>query len=182
MLAPACNGFIDCTSVTLRGDSPWKGRDLAAEQRETLEEGSDAMTGPLLPAPLAKALHRQRGQVMMDGSVTLEWFVRNRYFPIKESDWKEETAKNKKSLIQTNLLDPLGEIPRIGIDRFSLQLHVKELAKKCAKDTVLQMCAYLRDIFEEAVDLDFLTKNPAARLKVPDGCAKPTRPRSHWSS
>ena len=32
---------------------------------------------------------------------------------------------------------------------------------------MLGMRAYLRDIFEEAVDQDFLTKNPAARVKVP---------------
>lgn len=50
-------------------------------------------------------------------------------FPLKESDWKEETAKNKKSLIQTNLLDDLGEIPLVNFDRFTLQLHIDKLAK-----------------------------------------------------
>ena len=29
------------------------------------------------------------------------------------------------------------------------------------------MCAYLRDIFEEAVEQDFIYKNPAKRVKVP---------------
>lgn len=42
-----------------------------------------------------------------------------------------------------------------------------KLAKICAKDTVLQICAYVRDMFEEAVDQDFLYKNPAARVKIP---------------
>jgi len=80
---------------------------------------------------------------------------------------REETAKNKTSLIQTNLLDDLGELPLVNFDRFTLQMHVNKLATTCAKDTVLGMRAYLRDIFEEAVDQDFLTKNPAARVKVP---------------
>jgi len=110
---------------------------------------------------------RSNGQVMNDGSVTFGWFVRNRYFPLKESDWKEETAKNKKSLIRTNLLDDLGEIPLVNFDRFTLQLHIDKLAKACARDTVLQMRAYIRDIFDEAVDQDFLIKDPSARLKVP---------------
>src|SRR4051794_31315179 len=33
-----------------------------------------------------------KGQIMYDGSVTLGWFVRNRYFPLKEGRWSEETA------------------------------------------------------------------------------------------
>lgn len=108
-----------------------------------------------------------KGQVMRDNSVTFGWFVRNRYFPLKECDWKPETAKTKKSLIQTNLLDDLGEIPLANFDRFMLQLQINKLANTCARDTVLQMRAYLRDIFEEAVDQDFLLKDPAARLRVP---------------
>lgn len=46
-------------------------------------------------------------------------------------------------------------------------MHINGLAKTCSRDTVLQMRAYLRDIFEEAVDQDFLYKSPAARVKVP---------------
>ena len=45
------------------------------------------------------------GRVMNDDSVTLGWFVRNRFLPLKEADWKEETAKVKKHLIDKHLLD-----------------------------------------------------------------------------
>ena len=114
-----------------------------------------------------KGWFRTNGQVMNDGSVTLGWFVRNRYLPLKEGDRREETAKNKTSLIQTNLLDDLGELPLVSFDRFTLQMHVNKLAETCSKDTVLQIRAYLRDILEEAVDQDFLSKNPSARVKVP---------------
>jgi len=132
-----------------------------------------SMTKKQAREALAREVAKRKGwfktnsHVMNDSSITFGWFVRNRYFPLKEGDWKEETAKNKKSLIQTNLLDDLGEFPLINFDRFTLQLHVDKLARTCARDTVLQMRAYLRDIFEEAVDQDFLTKDPAARLKVP---------------
>jgi hypothetical protein len=87
--------------------------------------------------------------------------------PLKEGDWREDTAKNKTSLIQTNLFDDMGELPLVNFDRFTLQMHVNKLAKSCSKDTVLQMRAYLRDIFEEAVDQDFLSKNPSRRVKIP---------------
>lgn len=107
------------------------------------------------------------GRLMNDGSVTFAWFVINRYLPIRLSDWSEDTANNKSYLIQRCLVDDLGPIPLENFDRFILQMHAKKLGETCDRNTVLQMCGYLRDIFAEAVDLDFLTKNPAQRLKVP---------------
>jgi integrase len=106
-------------------------------------------------------------KIMNDGSVTFGWFVRNRFIPLKEAAWKEETAKTKKFLIQRDLIDVLGEVPLVNFDKFSLQLHLNKLASTKSKDRVLQMRAYLRDIFAEAVDQDFLVKDPARKVKVP---------------
>lgn len=37
------------------------------------------------------------GRILKDGSVTFEWFVRNRYFPVRQGDWRPETAKEDGS-------------------------------------------------------------------------------------
>ena len=122
---------------------------------------------------LQREITKQIGQpgsptrVMNDGSVTFSWFVKNRFLPLKEAAWKEETAKTKTILIQRDLIEPLGEIPLVNFDKFSLQLHLNKLATTGSKDRVLQMRAYLRDIFAEAVDQDFLVKDPARKVKVP---------------
>jgi integrase len=122
---------------------------------------------------LQREITKQMGQagsanrIMNDGSVTFGWFVRNRFIPLKEAAWKEETAKTKKFLIQRDLIDVLGEVPLVNFDKFSLQLHLNKLASTKSKDRVLQMRAYLRDIFAEAVDQDFLVKDPARKVKVP---------------
>ena len=81
-------------------------------------------------------------RIMNDGSVTLGWFVNNRFIPLKEGVWKEETAKTKKLLIQLDIVDPLGDIPLVNFDKFSLQLHLNKLAITRSKDRVLQMRAY----------------------------------------
>ncbi len=57
----------------------------------------------------------------MNDFVTFAWFVANRFLPLKKAVWKEETAKTKKLLIQLDLVEPLGEIPLINFDKFSLQ-------------------------------------------------------------
>jgi len=107
------------------------------------------------------------GRVMNDGSVTFGWFVRNRFFPWKEANWKPETAKVKKLLIERDLIDSFDGIPLENFDRFTLQVHLNQLAKTRSRDRVLQMRAYLRDIFAEAVEQDFLTKDPARKVTVP---------------
>lgn len=110
---------------------------------------------------------RSGNRIMNDGSVTFGWFVKNRFIPLKEAAWKEETAKTKKLLIERDLVTDLGEIPLENFDKFSLQVHMNKLAQTRSKDRVLQMRAYLRDIFAEAVDQDFLAKDPARKVKVP---------------
>jgi len=122
---------------------------------------------------LEREITKQLGQpgsptrIINDGSVTLGWFVNNRFIPLKEAVWKEETAKTKKLLIQLDIVEPLGDIPLVNFDKFSLQLHLNKLALTRSKDRVLQMRAYIRDIFAEGVDQDFLVKDPARKLKVP---------------
>jgi hypothetical protein len=39
------------------------------------------------------------GRVLKDGSITFEWFVRNRYFPLRKGDWRPQTAKEKMAQI-----------------------------------------------------------------------------------
>jgi integrase len=107
------------------------------------------------------------GRALKDSSVTFGWFVRNRYYPLKEGDWQEETAKVKKTIIQGDLIEPFDKIPLENFEKFTLQVHLNNLAKTSSKDRVLQIRAYLRDMFSEAVDQDFLAKDPARKLKVP---------------
>ncbi len=119
-------------------------------------------------------------RVMNDGSVTFGWFVRNRFFPLKEANWKPETAKVKRLIIQKDLIDAFDGIPLENFDRFALQLHLNQLAKTKSKDRVLQIKAYVRDIFAEAVEQDFLTKDPARKVTVPSQLRDTDRTTLTW--
>jgi len=93
--------------------------------------------------------------------------TRNRFYPLKEANWKEETAKVKKLIIQKDLIDPFDQVPLGNFEKFTLQVRLNNLAKARSKDRVLQIRAYLRDVFAEAVDQDFLVKDPARKVTVP---------------
>ena len=126
------------------------------EAREALEREITRLTGKSTGS-----------RAVNDASVTFGWFVRNRFFPLKEAHWKEETAKVKKLLIQQDLIEEFDDVPLENFDKFTLQVHLNKLARTRSRDRVLQMRAYLRDIFAEAADQDFLPKDPARKVKVP---------------
>jgi integrase len=121
---------------------------------------------------LAREIAQQQGQITEDGTVksgavTFGWFVRNRYLPLKEADWREETAKVKKLIITADLVIPFEGARLENFDKYILQRHLNKLAKTHSKDRVMQIRSYVRAIFADAVDQDYLAKDPARSLKVP---------------
>jgi hypothetical protein len=76
------------------------------------------------------------GRLLKDSSTTFEWFVRNRYFPLRQGYWRPETAKEKMAQIEINLIDKFGELPLESMDRFMLQTHVNQLADRYNPDRV----------------------------------------------
>ena len=137
---------------------------LALKSKMTKSEARDA---------LRMEVTKQTGQnlagsrVLKDSSTTFGWFVRNRYFLLREGDWRPETAKVKKIQIEQDLLAKFEEYPLDSIDRFMLQTHLNDLAERMSQDRVKQARSYLKSIFGEIVDQDFLVKDPTRKLKTP---------------
>jgi hypothetical protein len=130
------------------------------------------MTKPAAREALRAEITKQTGQVadgriLKDGSVTFEWFVRNRYFPVRQGDWRPETAKEKMAQIEIDLIAKFGSRTIESIDKFELQTHVNHLAKTYCQDRVKQARSYLKSIFDEAIEQEFLVKDPTRTLKIP---------------
>jgi len=139
------------------------------EAREKLEQEIKKLTGQIT-----------EDGVVRNGSVTFGWFVRYRYLPLKESDWKEESAKVKKYLIQADIVDAFEDVRLENIDKLVLQTHLNRMAKTRSRDRVLQARAYMRAIFAEAVEQDFLPKDPARSIKVPSGLRETDKTTLTW--
>lgn len=107
------------------------------------------------------------GRILRDGAVTFEWFVRNRYFPLRQGDWRPETAREKKAQIEIDLISKFGSEPIESIEKFELQTHLNNLAGKYSQDRVKQARSYLKSIFDEAIEQEFLVKDPTRKLKIP---------------
>jgi integrase len=103
-----------------------------------------------------------------DGRISLEWFVNNRWLPAKKARWKPSTLGTNLGLITNQVLHSLGRLPLEEFDKFKLQSHLNTLADQGLSYSVIQhTLSFLKDIFAEAQDLDFIQKSPAIRLQIP---------------
>jgi integrase len=67
-----------------------------------------------------------------------------------------------------------------NIDKFTLQTHLNKLARSRSRDRVLQIRSYVKAIFAEAVDQDFLAKDPARSLKTPSNLRESDKTILTW--
>lgn len=98
--------------------------------------------------------------------LTLEWFVANRHLPMMSC--RAVTKKKTEYEIRRYVLRQFGHLPLNSIGPFELQDHLNTLAIDFSESVVRHAYVNLRSIFNNAVDLEFMTKNPARRLKMPD--------------
>src|SRR6185312_6047894 len=69
--------------------------------------------------------------------------------------------------IENYLLKRFGDFLLADLDKFTLQTYLNELAPNFSKSVLAKVPVYLNAILGEAVELEFLAKNPAAKLAVP---------------
>lgn len=118
--------------------------------------------------------------IPIDGTMPFGWFVRKRFFPLKEAMWRPETAKTKKALIERDLIQEFEDVALQNFDKFKLQMHLNRLARSASKDRVLQIRSYIRDIFAEAADQGFIDKDPTRKLRTPLQLRKTDKTTLSW--
>lgn len=122
-----------------------------------------------------------------DDAVTLQWFTENRYLPMKTGGWRPATERGNRGDLRRYVMPALGAVLLKDLDTFKCQQFVYALANPAQRkkiktglsEPVIKRCrTMLKAICEMAVDMEFLHKNPARKLTIPD-CkvtSKPTLP------
>lgn len=82
---------------------------------------------------------------------------RNRYYPRR--GWRPETEKVKKIQIEKDLVDKFESVSLDAFEQFTLQRHLKHLATFLSQDRIKHARSYMKSIFAEAVEQDFLLKD-----------------------
>jgi integrase len=115
------------------------------------------------------------GAVSTPVAVTFRWFYENRFLPQKEQQWKVTSRPKTKRFIENYFLKRFGDALLGDLDKFALQTYVNDLAPAFSSSVLKKVRVYLNSILDEAVELEFLPKNPARKLIVPRSGKKPAR-------
>jgi integrase len=139
------------------------------------------MTKSAAKEKLQKIIFERVGkEAQPDDAVTLEWFYRNRFLPMREAGWSRETKRGNESVSRLYVLGQLGSIPLRNLTLFQLQTHLNKLADKgFSKAVISHARTMLWSIFDVAVNLEFLQKNVVAKVDMPrcKPTAKPLLPK-----
>jgi hypothetical protein len=107
--------------------------------------------------------------------LTLEWFTRERFLPMKEAQWAPSTRETNLGNINGHILPALGAVPLARLDKFKCQTFLNELARPrkgavhgFSFTVIDHNRTMLKAILEEALDAELIEKNPARKLVNPE--------------
>jgi integrase len=107
------------------------------------------------------------GNVRPSPAYTFGWFWEQRYRPLKEPTWKASSAPKMVWFIDNYIAKPFYDTPLGEMNRFSIQSHLNGLAGKFSRSVVVNFRTYVKAILDEALEQDFIGKNPARKLEIP---------------
>ena len=114
-----------------------------------------------------------------DDRVPLRWFVEHRWQPTLIGNWGASTRKTNRCFVRA-ILAEFGDKALRDLDCVDLQSWLNRLADNYSRSMVFHCDTYLKSICAEAVEQDFLAKDPARKLKRPK-TRKPDETRLEWA-
>ena len=102
-----------------------------------------------------------------DDTVTFDWFVKQKYLPLRRGKWRRATKEKTEYEIDRYLVNGLKDTALRNIGLFELQTLVNDLAERYSKSIVRHAFTNLRSIFKVAKKLKVLSENIAEDLEMP---------------
>ena len=117
---------------------------------------------------LREMIDRETSGGIIPEIVTFGWFWENRYVPIRTERLRRSSKKNLNWFVGSHLLKEFGDSPLEKMERFGCQKFLDRLADQGYTESIIHKArTYLKAILDEALDQDFIHKNPARLLEKP---------------
>jgi len=122
----------------------------------------------------ALLLEQQQGGPKRDGSMTLRAFWEQVYYPVRSRKWAFNSRKQVSYLWKRHIKPALGGKALNQIVKSDIDLHLVKLSDAgTGSDLVSGVLKWIHSMLEEALDNDFIGKNPARKIQVPVCKPKP---------
>ncbi len=102
-----------------------------------------------------------------DGAVTFDWFVKEKYLPMRRGQWRRATRDKTEFEINKYLIEEFKTVPLRTIGLFELQTLLNNLAEKYSESIVKHAFVNLRSVMKMAQKLKFIADNPGEETKMP---------------
>jgi len=102
-----------------------------------------------------------------DSSMAFHWFWEHRFLPVRQGKWSRSQIDVVNFVGNNHLLPRFGDTRLADFNKFDIQLFLNELADKYSKSLVDKAYTYLNAALEEAIDQDYLEKNPCRKVEMP---------------
>src|SRR5215813_7144419 len=119
-------------------------------------------------AKLEEIVRRENGKarpgspvLQADDSVTFDWFVKEKYLPLRRGRWRPATREKTEFEINRYLVKEFENSPLRAIGLFELQKLLNDLAEKYSESVVKHAFVNLRSIMKLAQKLKFVSDNSA---------------------
>ena len=103
-----------------------------------------------------------------DDSVTFEWFVTERYLPMRSGQWRPATKDKTEYEIKKYLISSLKDTPLRKVGTFEIQMLLNDLAREFSESIVKHAYVNVRSIMRIAQKLKFIAENPGEDTKMPE--------------
>lgn len=112
-----------------------------------------------------------------DSRVTLDFFYQNRFLPLATGRWRRSTGKSQPYVITKHILPKFGNIPLDRLTHFDVQTWLDAIGRQgqLSRAMLLKIRNLFHSILEEAIEQEYLERNPVTRVAVNGGKAKSER-------
>jgi hypothetical protein len=107
--------------------------------------------------------------------MTFETFYRERFLILK-ANWSKAHRKNSIWQMDNYVLPKFGSLAIGSIDKVMVQAGLNSLSPRYSKSTIRHVREKLVAVFEEAVEQEFINRNPAKKSTIPTEARAPKQP------
>jgi integrase len=106
--------------------------------------------------------------LIADDSVTLRWFVNERYVPMRQGAWSPAYRKTNTYQLEHYVVSKFGDLPLRKLDAFQIQLWLNGMAEQGYSEAVVRSCfSNIRAITRMARKQKYIAENPGEDVSMP---------------